>query len=385
MNPIIRIFIKSHNMKKKIIVVVGTRPEIIRLALTIQKMESFFEVVFVHTGQNYDYSLNQVFFEDFGLREPDYYLNAPGENLGETMGNVISRSYEVMLKERPDAFLFLGDTNSGLASISAKRLKIPIFHMEAGNRCFDYNVPEEINRKIFDHVSDVNLPYTENARQYLINEGMKDDFVYVTGSPMTEVLNTKGSQIEESNILQKLQLGQGEYFVVSAHREDNLDLGDNFEQLLASLGAVADEFDMPIVFSTHPRTANKIEEKNLTIHRHIKNIEALGFFDYVKLQKNAFCVLSDSGTISEEASILHFPAVSIRNNSERPEALDAGSIVLGGIEVDNMISAVHIATKSFNKENCPKVSDYQDINVSDKIVRIIQSYTDIVNKRTWKK
>ncbi|MDO8241161.1 MAG: UDP-N-acetylglucosamine 2-epimerase (non-hydrolyzing) [Candidatus Moranbacteria bacterium] len=372
-------------MKKKVMVIVGTRPEIIRLALTIQKMENFFEVVFVHTGQNYDYNLNEVFFKDFDLRKPDYYLETPGENLGQTMGNVIAKSYEVMLKEKPDALLILGDTNSGLAAISAKRLKIPIFHMEAGNRCFDFNVPEEINRKIIDHVSDVNLAYTENARRYLVAEGMKNDFVYVTGSPMTEVLHAYKEKIEQSNVLEKLDITEKKYFVVSSHREENLDVGNNFEILANSLNAVAEKYQMPIIFSTHPRTAKKIAEKNIKFNDLIRNVEPLGFFDYVKLQKDAYCVLSDSGTISEESAILNFPAVSIRTSQERPEALDAGSIVLGGIDADNMLSAIEIAVKTHSAERKNLVKDYQDNNVSEKVIKIIQSYTNIVNTRTWGK
>lgn len=376
---------KNKLMQKKVMVIVGTRPEIIRLALTIKKLERFFEVVFVHTGQNYDYTLNEIFFKDLDLRNPDYYLETPGENLGQTMGNVIAKSYEVMLKEKPDALLVLGDTNSGLATVSAKRLKIPIFHMEAGNRCFDFNVPEEINRRIIDHVSDINLAYTENARQYLINEGMKNDFVYVTGSPMAEVLSVYRQQIEQSDILEKLQVEKGKYFVVSSHREENLDIKDNFEILVNSLNAVAEEYKLPIIFSTHPRTAKKIKEKGLEFNPFIRNIEPLGFMDYVKLQMDAHCVLSDSGTISEEATILNFPAVSIRTSSERPEVLDAGSIVLGGIDKDNMMSAIKIAVETHMTDRQNPVKDYRDTNVSDKVTRIIQSYTDIVNTRTWKK
>ena len=372
-------------MKKKVMVIVGTRPEIIRLALTIKKMDNFFDVVFVHTGQNYDYTLNEVFFKDLNLRKPDYYLETPGENLGETMGNVLAKSYAVMMKEKPDALLVLGDTNSGLAVISAKRLKIPIFHMEAGNRCFDFNVPEEINRRIIDHVSDINLAYTENARRYLINEGMKNDFVYVTGSPMTEVLHQFEKQIEKSNVLEKLEIKNNKYFVVSSHREENLDVENNFEVLVGSLNKVAEKYQMPIIFSTHPRTAKKIQEKNIKFHELIKNVEPLGFLDYIKLQKNAYCVLSDSGTISEEATILNFPAVSIRTSSERPEALDAGSIVLGGIDESNMIGAIEIAVETYSKDRKNPVKDYQDLNVSDKVIKIIQSYAGIVNARTWRK
>lgn len=375
----------QNHKRKKVMVIVGTRPEIIRLAISIKKIEKFFDLVFVHTGQNYDYNLNEVFFKDLDLRKPDYYLDAPGKNLGETMGNVIAKSYEIMLKENPDALLILGDTNSGLASISAKRLKIPIFHSEAGNRCFDFNVPEEINRKIIDHVSDINLAYTENARRYLINEGLKNDFIYVTGSPMAEVLEINKNKIYDSSVLDKLELEKNKYFVVSSHREENLDIADNFEILVDSLNYVAEKYKMPIIFSTHPRTAKKIQEKEIKFNDLIKNIEPLGFFDYIKLQTNAFCVLSDSGTISEEATILNFPAVSIRTSSERPEALDAGSIVLGGIDKDNMINAIEIVVNGNIKRDEIQVKDYQDTNFSDKVIRIIQSYTDIVNKRTWKK
>lgn len=366
-------------------VIVGTRPEIIRLALVIKKMDDFFNVIFVHTGQNYDYNLNEIFFKELNLRKPDYYLETPGVTLGNTIGNVISKTFDLMVKEKPDGLLILGDTNSGLSAISAKRLKIPIFHMEAGNRCFDFNVPEEINRKIIDHISDINLAYTENARRYLINEGMKNDFVYVTGSPMAEILDQFKEQIDKSEILGKLKIDSKKYFVVSSHREENLDVENNFEILVKSLNKVAEEYKMPIIFSTHPRTAKKIKEKNIKFHPLINNIEPLGFFDYIKIQKNAYCVLSDSGTISEEATILNFPAVSVRTSSERPEALDAGSIVLGGIDQDNMINAIEIAVKTHvNGMNNP-VKDYQDLNVSSKIIRIIQSYLDIVNKRTWKK
>ncbi len=371
--------------KKKVMVIVGTRPEIIRLALTIQKMEKYFDVVFVHTGQNYDYSLNEVFFKDLELRKPDYYFDAPGKHLGETIGNVISKSYEIMVQEKPDALLVLGDTNSGLSAISAKRLKIPIFHMEAGNRCFDFNVPEEINRKIIDHVSDVALAYTENARQYLINEGINNDFLFVTGSPMAEVLNHNKGKIQKSDVLKRMNLQANQYLIVSAHREENLDNGNNFEILSNTLNMVAKKYKLPIIFSTHPRTAKKIKEKGIKFDKLIQNIEPLGFFDYITLQKNAYCVLSDSGTISEESSILNFPAVSIRTSSERPEALDAGSIVLGGIDEDNMLSAIEIAVGTYQKDRNNSVIDYQDLNVSEKVIKIIQSYTDIVNTRTWKK
>lgn len=369
----------------KLMIVVGTRPEIIRLSEVIKCCDKYFETILVHTGQNYDYNLNEIFFNDFKLRKPDYYLNSPGKHLGETVGNIISKSYELIQQVKPDALLVLGDTNSCLAAYSAKRLKVPIFHMEAGNRCFDFNVPEEINRRVVDHISDVNLAYTENARRYLINEGIKSDFLYVTGSPMAEVLYKNMENIKESNILKELELNQNEYFVVSAHREENIDIESNFLQLIESLNAVAEKYNKQIIFSTHPRTKKRIEEKGIKFNKLIKNIEPLGFFDYIKLQKEAFCVLSDSGTIPEETAILNFPGVSIRTSTERPEALDAGSIVLGGIDKENMINAIEISVKSHMKNRENPVKDYQDINVSEKVVRIIQSYTNIVNTRTWRK
>lgn len=371
--------------KLKVMVVVGTRPEIIRLSEVIKAIDHYFHLILVHTGQNYDYTLNQIFFEEFGLKEPDYYLDSPGKNLGETVGNIIAKSYEVIEKEKPDALLILGDTNSCLASYSAKRLKVPIFHMEAGNRCFDFNVPEEINRRIVDHVSDVNLAYTENARRYLINEGIRNDFLYVTGSPMTEVLYKNIDSINNSDILNRLNLNEKQYFVVSLHREENIALDSNFETLVNSLNKVAETYHKKIIFSTHPRTAKKIKEKNIKFHELIINIEPLGFFDYVALQRHAFCVLSDSGTIPEESSILNFPGVSIRTSTERPEALDAGSIVLGGINERDMINSIELAIHSFRdgKENI--VKDYKDKNVSEKVVKIIQSYYNIINERVWKK
>ncbi len=371
--------------KLKVMVVVGTRPEIIRLSSTIKAIDKYFDLVLVHTGQNYDYTLNQVFFEEFGLKEPDYYLNSPGKHLGETVGNIISKSYEVINEVKPDALLVLGDTNSCLAAYSAKRLKVPIFHMEAGNRCFDFNVPEEINRRIVDHVSDINMAYTENARRYLINEGIKNDFLYVTGSPMAEVINDNIDKIESSDILERLNLKEKDYFVVSAHREENIDLENKFEQLVESLNEVAEHYNKKIIFSTHPRTAKKIKEKDIKFHKNIVNMEPMGFFDYVKLQKNAFCVLSDSGTIPEESAILNFPGVSMRNSTERPEALDAGSIVLGGVNKRDMINSIELAVNSMRDNRDNPVKDYRDINVSEKVVKIIQSYYNIVNERTWKK
>lgn len=371
--------------KLKVMVVVGTRPEIIRLSEVIKAIDKYFELILVHTGQNYDYTLNQVFFEEFGLKEPDYYLDSPGKHLGETVGNIISKSYEVIRDVKPDALLVLGDTNSCLAAYSAKRLKVPIFHMEAGNRCFDFNVPEEINRRVVDHVSDVNLAYTENARRYLINEGIKNDFLYVTGSPMAEVLYSNMESIDNSSILEKLNLNDNDYFVVSAHREENIDIDDNFMSLVNSLNKVAETYNKKIIFSTHPRTLKRIKEKNVKFNKLITNLEPLGFFDYVALQKHAYCVLSDSGTIPEESAILNFPGVSLRTSTERPEALDAGSVVLGGINERDVINSIELAVSSYkeNKEN--PVKDYRDQNVSEKVVKIIQSYYNIINQRTWRK
>lgn len=371
--------------KLKVMVVVGTRPEIIRLSEVIKAIDKYFELVLVHTGQNYDYTLNQVFFEQFGLKEPDYYLSSPGKHLGETVGNIISKSYEVIQEVKPDALLVLGDTNSCLAAYSAKRLKVPIFHMEAGNRCFDFNVPEEINRRVVDHVSDVNLAYTENARRYLINEGIKNDFLYVTGSPMAEVLYKNMDSIENSDILDKLGLKEKDYFVVSAHREENIDIDKNFDELVNSLNKVAEKYKKKIIFSTHPRTAKRIKEKNVVFNPLIVNMEPMGFFEYVKLQKNAYCVLSDSGTIPEESAVLNFPGVSMRNSTERPEALDAGSIVLGSVKERDLLNAIELAVNSHVDGRENPVKDYRDTNVSLKVVNIIQSYYNIINERTWKK
>jgi len=371
--------------KLKVMVVVGTRPEIIRLSEVIKAIDKYFNLVLVHTGQNYDYTLNEIFFEEFGLKAPDYYLDAPGKHLGETVGNIISKTYEVIQQEKPDALLVLGDTNSCLAAYSAKRLKVPIFHMEAGNRCFDFNVPEEINRRVVDHVSDVNLAYTENARRYLMNEGIKNDFLYVTGSPMKEVLFKNMKSIDASNALEKLGVEENKYFVVSAHREENVDIPKNFESLMNSLNAVAEKYQMPIIFSTHPRTAKRIKESGIELNPLIRNLEPLGFFDYVNLQKHAYCVLSDSGTIPEESDILNFPGISMRTSTERPEALDAGSIVLGGINERDILNSIELAVNAKEERSENLVRDYKDTNVSLKVVKIIQSYYNIVNMRTWKK
>ncbi len=364
-------------MKKlKVATVVGTRPEIIRLAECIKQCDVFFDHLLIHTGQNYDYELNEIFFEDLELRKPDVFLNVAGENLGQTIGNVIAKSYEVLL--------VLGDTNSVLCTIAAKRLKIPIFHMEAGNRCFDQNVPEEINRKISDHISDINLTYTENSRRYLLSEGFRKDHVFVTGSPLFEVLAKYKTQIESSTVLEKLNLKKGQYIVVSAHREENIDLKDHFEILVASINAVAEKYQLPIIFSTHPRTKNRIEKNEVRFHNLVKNVAPLGFFDYVNLQKNSCIVLSDSGTISEESAMMNFPAVSIRTSTERPEAIDWGTIVLGGITADSMLNSIEIARNLLDSE-AQLPFEYTIKNTAARVIRVIQSYTPIVNKVVWNK
>lgn len=373
-------------MKKlKIITVVGTRPEIIRLAECIKKCDMVFDHILVHTGQNYDYNLNEIFFNELEIRKPDYFLNVAGKHLGETIGNIIARSFEVFTEERPDGLLVLGDTNSVLSTISAKRLKIPIFHMEAGNRCFDQNVPEEINRKISDHISDINLAYTENSRRYLLSEGFRKDHVFVTGSPLLEILNRYSAGIAKSLVLKDLGLKHGEYFVVSAHREENIDLKENFKVLVKSLNAVAEKYQFPVIFSTHPRTQKRIIEEKVAFHPLIKNVPPLGFFDYVHIQKHAFCVLSDSGTISEESAMVDFPAVSIRTSTERPEAIDAGTIVLGGIEEDEVLNAIEIAKATYRPYGNKIPLEYTVTNTSDRVIRVISSYLSIVNKVIWNK
>lgn len=382
-------FIINHTfvrtMKKlKLATILGTRPEIIRLAECIKKCDIYFEHILVHTGQNYDYELNELFFEDLGLRKPDYFLNVAGEHLGETIGNVIAKSYEILSKEMPDALLVLGDTNSVLSTIAAKRLKIPIFHMEAGNRCFDQNVPEEINRKISDHISDINLTYTENSRRYLLSEGFRKDHVFVTGSPLREVLDKYVSNIESSSVMEKLGLSENQYIVVSAHREENIDLADHFKLLSQSLNTIAEKYGMPVIFSTHPRTKKRIEKDAIKFHPLIQNVPPLGFFDYVKLQQKSFIVLSDSGTISEESAMMGFPAVSIRTSTERPEAVDAGSIVLGGISAQQMINAIEVARGLFD-DDIVLPFEYEVTNSSTRVIKAIQSYTAIINKVTWDK
>ncbi len=374
-------------MKKlKLMTILGTRPEIIRLSETIKACDKYFDHILVHTGQNYAVELNDIFFNELNLRKPDYYLEAVGKDLGETMGNIISKSYDVISKEKPDAVLVLGDTNSALSAISAKRLKTPIFHMEAGNRCWDWNVSEMINRKIVDSISDINLPYTENSRRYLIEEGIDGKTIFVTGSPMNEVLHAHMESIDNSKVLEELNLEKGKYILVSAHREENIDIEENFMSLMNAINNVAKKYNMPVIYSTHPRSKKFIEKRNFVFDERVKNLKPFGFFDYNKLQKNAFCVLSDSGTLSEESAMLKFNGVLIRTSTERPEALDAGSVIIGGITTESIEQAIEVST-SMEKNNEPFVlaNDYQDLNVSIKVVKIIQSYTDIVNRTTWRK
>ena len=340
----------------------------------------------VHTGQNWDYTLNKVFFEDLELRNPDYYLDGVGKNLGETMGNIIAKSYDVMLKESPDALLILGDTNSALSAISAKRLKIPIFHMEAGNRCFDQNVPEEINRKIVDHISDINLPYTEHSRRYLLSEGIRKEHIFVTGSPMREVLWQYAEKIDSSKILEELNLEKGKYIMLSAHREENIDNEDNFMSLMGAVNNIAEHYQMPVIYSTHPRSKKFIEARGFKFHPLVKSMKPFGFLDYNKLQKNSFCVLSDSGTLSEESAMLGFTGILLRTSTERPEVLDKGSIVIGGITGKDVEQAIELAAAMRNdKEEQLLPPDYMDSNVSAKVVKIIQSYTKLINRFIWYK
>ncbi|MGH7142174.1 MAG: non-hydrolyzing UDP-N-acetylglucosamine 2-epimerase [Candidatus Saccharimonadales bacterium] len=370
--------------KLKVMTIIGTRPEIIRLSEVMKACDKYFNHLIVHTGQNYDYSLNQVFFENLKLRKPDFHLNCVGTSLGETMGNIISKSYDVLLKEKPDAVLLLGDTNSALSAISAKRLKIPIFHMEAGNRCFDQNVPEEINRKIVDHISDINLPYTEHSRRYLLSEGIRKEHIFVTGSPMAEVLEKHLAEIKSSDVLQDLKLKKDEYMLVSAHREENIDNEQNFNSLMTALNNIADKYKLPIVYSTHPRSLDRITKRGFKLHPLIQILKPFGFFDYNHLQMNAFCVLSDSGTLSEESAILGFYGVLIRTSTERPEVLDKGSILIGGITGEDIEQAIELSRElKKNDELFVLSEDYQDQNVSIKVVKIIQSYTKIINQTVW--
>lgn len=372
--------------KLKLMTIIGTRPEIIRLSAVIKCADKYFNQILVHTGQNWDYTLNQVFFEDLGLREPNYYLNSAGKDLGETMGNIIAKSYEIMQKEKPDAVLLLGDTNSALSAISAKRLKIPIFHMEAGNRCWDWNVSEMINRKIVDHISDINLPYTEHSRRYLLSEGIDGKTIFVTGSPMREVLRDHEEQIEKSDVLERLHLEKNRYILLSAHREENIDNEENFMSLMNAVNHIAEKYQMPVIYSTHPRSQKYINKRNFKFHPLVQNLKPFGFMDYNKLQKNAYCVLSDSGTLSEESAMLGFAGVLIRTSTERPEVLDKGTVVIGGITDRTVEQALELAVAMRdNNEEVVIAEDYADTNVSVKVVKLIQSYTDIVNRTVWGK
>ena len=377
--------------KLKLMTIVGTRPEIIRLAAVIKKCDKYFDQILVHTGQNYDYELNQVFFDDLGLRAPDFYLDAVGGNLGETIGNIIAKSYTHMVEQQPDALLILGDTNSCLSAIAAKRLHIPIFHMEAGNRCFDECLPEETNRRIVDHIADVNLCYSEHARRYLNSEGTAKERTYVTGSPMAEVLHENLEQIKSSDILSRLGLKKGKYILLSAHREENIDTEQNFFNLMNAVNAMAEKYDMPILYSCHPRSAKFIKERNFVFDKRVIQNKPLGFHDYNNLQMNAFAVVSDSGTLPEESSFFlsvgtPFPAVCIRTSTERPEALDKGNFVLAGITTQQVLQAVDTAVMmNANGDFGIPVPNYTDENVSTKVVKLIQSYTGVVNKMVWRK
>lgn len=367
----------------KVLTVVGTRPEIIRLSCVLQKLDASkaIEHILVHTGQNYDYELNEIFFEDLGLRKPDYFLNAAGKNATETAGQILINIDPVLEKENPDAFLVLGDTNSCLCAIAAKKRRVPIFHMEAGNRCFDQRVPEETNRKIVDHISDINLTYSDIAREYLLREGVPADRIIKTGSPMFEVLHTYLPKVEKSTILKDLKLEKQNYFVVSAHREENIASEKNFFNLVKILNTIAEQYNLPIVVSTHPRTRNMIEKHNVQFHDHVQLMKPLGLSDYIALQKNAKAVLSDSGTISEESSILDFPALNIREAHERPEAMEEAAVMMVGLNPERVMQG--LIQLENEKTNFRRVNDYSMPNVSDKVVRIILSYTDYVKRVVW--
>ena len=372
--------------KLKVMTILGTRPEIIRLSACIKTCDKYFDHILVHTGQNWDYTLNQVFFDDLGLRAPNYYLDSVGKTLGETMGNIIAKSYEVLQKEKPDALLILGDTNSALAAISAKRLKVPIFHMEAGNRCWDWNVSEMINRKIVDHISDINLAYTEHSRRYLLAEGIDGKTIFVTGSPMREVLRDHMEKIKSSDVLERLDLEKGKYILLSAHREENIDLEENFISLMTSVNRIAEKYQIPIIYSMHPRSKKFIEQRGFIFHPLVQSVSPFGFIDYNYLQMNAYCVLSDSGTLSEESAMLDFPGVLIRTSTERPEVLDKGTVVIGGIKGEDVEQAVELAVAMHeNDEERVMAEDYADTNVSVKVAKLIQSYTKIVNITVWGK
>ncbi len=381
----------KNNGKLKLLIIVGTRPEIIRLSEVIKKCRKYFDVVLAHTGQNYDYNLNGIFFRDLELEKPEVYLECVGKDLGETIGNIVAKSYKLMTDLKPDAVLVLGDTNSCLSVIGAKRLHIPIFHMEAGNRCKDERLPEETNRRIVDIISDVNLPYSEHARRYLIENGFPKERIFVTGSPMAEVLRNNLKKINESDVHVRLKLKKGNYILLSAHREENIDSDANFKSLFNAINKLADKYDIPVLYSCHPRSKKKLEEANFKLSDNVIQHEPLGFHDYNALQMNAFCVVSDSGTLPEEASFFAsighpFPAVCIRTSTERPEAIDKGNFIIAGIEEKSLLQAVDTAVElNISGDNGKPVPDYVDENVSTKVVKIIQSYTEIVNKMVWRK
>ena len=374
-----------NNKKITVVTIIGTRPEIIRLSEVIKELDrdESFNHILVHTGQNYDYELNKIFFEELELREPDYYLNCAGKNLGETIGNAISKSYDLLKEINPDAVLILGDTNSALCAISAKRLKLPIFHMEAGNRCGDWNVPETINRKIVDHISDIKLPYTNHAYANLMKEGIEEKYTFVTGSPMLEVLNANNSKIEKSEVLKDLGLEKGKYIVVSSHREENIDIEKNFNQLMPAINEIAEKYGYPVIFSTHPRTKKRLEINKFKMHPLVRNLKPLGFLEYVKLQENAFITLSDSGTLTEESAMRHFPAVLIRTSTERPEGVEAGSIVVSGIDKEGIMLAIDTELMRYKFAKTPENYDVTD--VSKRVTKIIKEKIEVVNKEIWKK
>lgn len=372
--------------KLRLMTIVGTRPEIIKMSETMKKCDQYFDHIIVHTGQNYDYTLNEVFFKELGLRAPDYYLGVVGENIGQTMGNVIAKSYELMAEVKPDAIIVLGDTNSCLSVISAKRLKIPVFHMEAGNRCKDENLPEEVIRRIVDVTSDVNLCYSENARKYILDTGVKPEYTYVVGSPMAEVLSKNLENINKSTVLEDLDLEAGKYILLSAHREENIDIESNFFSLMNAINTMAETYNMPILYSCHPRSKKYIELRNFKFDERVIQHQPLGFFDYNKLQQNAFCVVSDSGTVPEESAYFKFPAVSIRTSTERPEAMEKGVFTVGSITSEQVLQAVDLAVcMHANGDDASDVPAYVENNVSTKIVKIIQSYVGIINKMVWRK
>lgn len=372
----------------KVMTIVGTRPELIKMSRVIAEFDQHTKHVLVHTGQNYDYELNQVFFEDLGIRKPDYFLEAVGDNAAQTIARVIEKSDAVLESEKPDAVLFYGDTNSCLAVISAKRRKIPVFHMEAGNRCFDQRVPEELNRKVLDHLSDINLVLTEHARRYLIAEGIRPETIIKTGSHMREVLDHYMPQVERSDVLSRMGLKPRDYFLVSAHREENVDSNENLSDMLETLNALAETYDVPVIVSTHPRTQKRMDALGgAAPHPKVQFLKPFGFFDYIRLQMEALCVVSDSGTIFEEASLLNLPAITIRNAHERPEGMDVGTLIMAGLKKERVLDAVKVALEQFKSTDRPSVpvEDYEAQGVSRKILRIVLSYTDYINRTVWRK